>query len=80
MKKNKQDEEQQAGRRFREAVDGPEIEKRYATTPTKKTGTADGAEGTSSSRVSVKLTEEIADYVQNVCCIGQILLILSSKK
>lgn len=33
-----------------------------------------------SSRVSVKLTEEIADYVQNVCCIGQILLILSSKK
>lgn len=36
MKKNKQNEEQQAGRRFREAVDGPEIEKRYATTPTKK--------------------------------------------
>ena len=33
-----------------------------------------------SSRVSVKLTEEIADYVQNICCIGQILLILSSKK
>ena len=31
-------------------------------------------------RQSVKLTEEIADYVQNVCCIGQILLILSSKK
>ena len=34
MKKNKQNEEQQAGRRFCEAVDGPEIEKRYATTPT----------------------------------------------
>ena len=33
-----------------------------------------------SSRVSVKLIEEIADYVQIVCCIGQILLILSSKK
>ena len=34
--KNKQNEQQRPGRRFREAVDGPEIEKRYATTPTKK--------------------------------------------
>ena len=34
MKKNKQNEGQQAGRRLRKAVDGPEIMKRYATTPT----------------------------------------------
>jgi hypothetical protein len=34
MKKNKQNEGQQAGRRLRKAVDRQEIEKRYATTPT----------------------------------------------
>ena len=43
MKKNKQNEEQQAGRRLKKAVDGAEIMKRYATTPTP--GTADGADG-----------------------------------
>ena len=34
MKKNKQHEGQQAGRRLRKAVDGPKIMKWYATTPT----------------------------------------------
>ena len=32
--KEKNINEKQLGRRFREDVDGPEIEKRYATTPT----------------------------------------------
>ena len=36
MKKNKQNEEQQAGRRFREAVDGPEIREKYSKMPTKE--------------------------------------------
>lgn len=34
MTKKKQKEAQPAGRRLRKAVDGPEIEKRFATTPT----------------------------------------------
>jgi hypothetical protein len=34
MKKNKQNDAQRAGRRLRKAVDGPEIEKWYATMPT----------------------------------------------
>jgi hypothetical protein len=34
MKKKKQNGGQPVGRRLRKAVDGPEIEKRYATTPT----------------------------------------------
>lgn len=34
MKKNEKNEEQQAGRRLKKAVDGTEIMKRYATTPT----------------------------------------------
>ena len=34
MMKKKQDGAQPAGRRLRKAVDGPEIEKRFATTPT----------------------------------------------
>ena len=34
MMKKKQKDVQPAGRRLRKAVDGPEIEKRFATTPT----------------------------------------------
>ena len=34
MKKNEQNEGQRARRRLHKAVDGPEIMKRYATTPT----------------------------------------------
>ena len=36
MKKNKQNEEQQAGRRLREAVDGPMIRALYSKMPTKE--------------------------------------------
>lgn len=63
MMKKKQNDAQQAGRRLRKAVDGPEIEKWYATMPTPELARQMG--------LTVKQIENYAHRENHKECVGK---------